>query len=137
MYPVSHYPGSLHGMGYMPNINMNFMPNMHGFGPIEQACHEKFPLAWGQPFIKSGELPPATPDPSQMFREGGFQMKQMRNPIPPEKLFNYTMNSPMFIPILQETSPRPTTSRQHFQGGNQGTGLNFTLNVNVNSDYRP
>lgn len=52
MYPISHhYPNSgMHGhggMGYMPNIHMNFMP-LHGFGPnIEQACHEKFPLAWG------------------------------------------------------------------------------------------
>ena len=72
-----------------------------------------------------------------MFRDGGFQMKQMRNPIPQDKLFNYTMNSPMFIPILNETSPRPTTARQHFQGGAQGGGVNFTLNVNVNSDYRP
>ena len=50
-----------------------------GFGAIDPACHAKYELAWGPdldrlakgpPVFKAGELPPATPDPSQMFRDG-------------------------------------------------------------------
>ena len=51
-----------------------------GFGAaIDPACHAKYELAWGPdlmgkgpPGFKAGELPPATPDPSQMFKEGFY-----------------------------------------------------------------
>jgi len=57
------------GMGYMPSsYHMNFHP-LSGFSGIE-ACQEKFPFAWGHSSLKSGELPPATPDPSNLFKEG-------------------------------------------------------------------
>ena len=57
------------GMGYMPsNYYMNIHP-LSSFGGIE-ACQEKFPYAWGHSSLKSGELPPATPDPSNLFKEG-------------------------------------------------------------------
>lgn len=49
------------------------------------------------------------------------------------------MNSPMFIPILAEPSPRPQGTRPgHYQPMTQPSALNFTFNVNVNGgDYRP
>lgn len=60
---------------------------MHGFhtlhgmhhSNIDPACHAKYELAWGadydrinkgQPSFKAGELPPATPDTSMMFKDG-------------------------------------------------------------------
>lgn len=51
---------------------------MHGFGSIDPACLTKYEPAWGadyerlsktQSVYKAGELPPATPDPSAMFKE--------------------------------------------------------------------
>ena len=53
---------------------------LHGYGGggIDPACLAKYEPAWGTDFdriskgqppaFKSGELPPATPDPSQMFK---------------------------------------------------------------------
>jgi hypothetical protein len=131
-----------HRMGYlMPpsGFHMNFNNPLTGFSNIDPACGEKFPLVWG---LKSGELPPATPDPQQMFKDGGYYPFRypMRNQMfPPDKMFNYSMNSPMFIPnILNEASPRVPPTRQYYQGGNQNQpGLNFTFNLNVNGgDYR-
>ena len=52
------------------------VPNcLQGLGAIDPACHAKYDLAWGQdkpPNFKAGELPPATPDPSQMFKDGFY-----------------------------------------------------------------
>lgn len=65
--------------------------------------------------------------------------KSFRNPIlfPNDKMYNYSLNSPMFIPILNEASPRPQTGRQHFApSSQQPNAVNFTLNLNVCSDGR-
>ena len=57
---------------YMPRgFPMHHLPQ--GYGAIDPACHAKYEPAWGiagPPVFKAGELPPATPDPHQMFREG-------------------------------------------------------------------
>ena len=98
-----------------------FMPRgfpMHSFHPIhglnhpniDPACNAKYELAWGAdyerlnkggPTFKAGELPPATPDTSMMFKDG-FMNRQIRNPMlfQNDKMFNLSMNSPMFIPIM-------------------------------------
>ena len=61
-------------MGYIPRgfpIHPVYHP-MHGYGAIDPACDAKYALAWGPDYdrmgkslatLKSGELPPATPDP--------------------------------------------------------------------------
>ena len=115
---------------------------------IDPACLTKYELAWGADYdrlnkgqqpLKSGELPPATPDTSMMFKDMNMG-RPFRNPMlyPAEKVFNLSMNSPMFIPFMDGASPRPPTTRQHFQAAStQPSAVNFTLNLNVNSDYRP
>ena len=68
--------------GYLPYPYAPY----HPFAGME-AANSKYDLAWGgdrdmqarvQPF-KSGELPPATPDPSAMFKEGGFFGRSLRS----------------------------------------------------------
>mmetsp|Transcript_29638 Transcript_29638/g.39414 ORF Transcript_29638/g.39414 Transcript_29638/m.39414 type:complete len:117 (-) Transcript_29638:1254-1604(-) len=116
-------------MGYMSRgypMHHQFHPlnGFHHHGSIDPACLTKYELAWGvdpdrltkgYPAFKSGELPPATPDTSMMFKDMNMG-RSFRNPMlyPGEKMFNLSMNSPMFIPFMNEASPRPPTTRQHF-----------------------
>ena len=49
-----------------------------------------------------------------------------------DQRFNLSMNSPMFIPFLNEISPRPPPTRT------QPGALNVTFNVNLSAtDFRP
>ena len=54
---------------------------------------------------------------------------------PNDQRFNLSMNSPMFIPFLNEISPRPPPTRT------QPGALNVTFNVNLSgcggADFRP
>ena len=145
--------------GIVPPPHLGYMSRgypMHMYHPplgfhhhsIDPACLTKYELAWGADYdrlnkgqqpLKSGELPPATPDTSMMFKDMNMG-RPFRNPMlyPAEKVFNLSMNSPMFIPFMDGASPRPPTTRQHFQAAStQPSAVNFTLNLNVNSDYRP
>ena len=82
-------------------------------------------------------MPPATPDTSQLFNMPNFQGKHVRNMMMPANFNLQSMNSPMYIPVLTEASPRPPPTRtQHYTSTNPA--LNVTLNVNVSSaDFRP
>lgn len=90
-------------------------------GSMEPACHARYEFAWGQdydrlgkvqPVLNRGELPPATPDPSQMFKESYYQGRPIRNHLQPQyDNFKLSLNSPMFIPVLDAASPRPTNSQ--------------------------
>lgn len=128
--PHFRFPGQPPHFGYMPQgypmHPYHHHPHLQGFHHnIDPACLTKYELAWGADYdrlnkgqnaFKSGELPPATPDTSMLFKDFGGMGRPLRNLLPfpmGEKM--YTMNSPMFIPFMNETSPRPTTTRQHFQ----------------------
>ena len=103
---------------------------MGGYGSIDPASGAKYEPAWGNGFLKSGELPPATPDTSMMFKDGPHG--RTRNHLLPPPQYNNACTSPMFIPFLNEASPRPPPTRtQHYQSSNGA--LNLTLNLNVNS----
>lgn len=91
---------------------------------MDSAALHRYDLAWGadidrlnkgQTTFKSGELPPATPDPSNLFKDIGSLGTRPRNPLlvpMGEKMYNLSMmNSPMFIPFMGEASPRPPTTR--------------------------
>ena len=137
-------------MGYMSRgypMNM-YHPHLgYHHHNIDPACLAKYEPAWGADYdrfnkgsaFKSGELPPATPDTSMMFKDVNMG-RTYRNPMlfPAGDRLNLSMNSPMFIPFMDGASPRPPTTRGHFAPGqNQPSAVNFTLNLNVNSDYRP
>ena len=122
---------------------------LQGFAAgIDPACISKYEPAWGadydrfskaNPIYKSGELPPATPNPDQLIKEG-YQGRPIRHPLMPfnEKMFNLSMNSPMYINMINETSPRPPTTRQPYPGAGQPSALNVTVNFNVNGgEFRP
>jgi len=115
--------GGFGGLGYMPKGYAplpQFYPTAY-FPGFDPACLAKYEPAWGHDndrlkqshvVLKSGELPPATPDTSMMFKDG-FLGRPRHNQLlyPSEKMFNFSLNSPMFIPILDGASPRPPTTR--------------------------
>ena len=47
------------------------------------------------------------------------------------------MTSPMFINLMNEQSPPTTRQHHHCPTSTQPNAVNFTLNLNVNSEYRP
>ena len=72
---------------------------LHSLNTIDLACFAKYEPAWGhheydrlksQSVFKSGELPPATPDTSLMFKEGFLGGRNLRNPMyyPHDKMSN-------------------------------------------------
>ena len=95
---------------------------------IDPTCLEKYAPAWGpsdydrmnkgQGAFKSGELPPATPDTSMIFNDK-VGRPSLRNLLAYPIMNRDIMNSPMFIPLHNETSPRPPTTRHHFGPAHQ------------------
>lgn len=97
---------------------------LYGMPEMQPVCNMRYEPAWGiegdsqmkrsQIQMRSGEIPPATPDPNMAFKmhssivRPGILPQQLRQDM--EKLKEYPMmSSPMFLNMNFHDSPRPPT----------------------------